>query len=108
MNQNRSSIKTEVGNDLVFVMFKDNKILQQDQIAHIEQQIMPVIDDLGSRKLILNFTNIEFMSSSFLGLLVKVHKRLSDKGLSLEICNIKPEIYKVFKITQLDKVFDIS
>ena len=108
MNQNESRIKTEIGNDVVFVMFNDNKILQQDQIALIEQDIMPIINDLRNRKLILNFTNIEFMSSSFLGLLVKIHKRLADIGQNLEICNIAPEIYKVFKITQLDKVFDIT
>ncbi|MHC4842585.1 MAG: STAS domain-containing protein, partial [Planctomycetota bacterium] len=35
-------------------------------------------------------------------------KRTKELKGELELVNIRPEIYKVFKITSLDKVFEIS
>ena len=60
------------------------------------------------RKLILNFENVRFMSSAFLGLLVKIHKRVIEMGGHLQLFNLDPKIQKVFEITQLTKVFDIA
>jgi len=48
------------------------------------------------------------LTAAFLGLLVKIHKRICERGGHLELCNIDPQIYKVFKITKLNEVFNIS
>jgi anti-sigma B factor antagonist len=47
------------------------------------------------------------MSSAFLGLLVKIHKRVIEAGGDLQLCNLSPNLYKVFEITKLTKIFDI-
>ncbi|MHC4497097.1 MAG: STAS domain-containing protein [Planctomycetota bacterium] len=56
----------------------------------------------------MDFCNVKFMTSAFLGLLVKVHKRLREREGHLKLRHIDPNIYKAFEITQLTKVFDIS
>ena len=48
------------------------------------------------------------MSSAFLGLLVKIQKRVNEKEGHLTLKNIDPNIQQVFEITQLTRVFDIS
>ena len=68
---------------------------------------MPVVRDNQQKKLVLNFIKVKFMSSAFLGLLVKVHKRVIEAGGSLQLYNLDPKIQKVFEITQLVKIFDI-
>ena len=58
--------------------------------------------------MVMNFANVRFMTSAMLGLLIRVHKRVSERGGKLRLCNLEPVLQKVFEITQLTKVFDIS
>ncbi len=108
MEPEESKIKVEYGIDTTFVTLNAEKILEEQQIKELNDSIMPVIEKNKDGKLILNFCNVQFMSSSLLGLLVKVHKRVCEMGGHLQLININSNIYKVFQITHLTKVFDIE
>ena len=47
------------------------------------------------------------MSSAALGKLITLHKKLGGLGGKLVLCGISPQIFEVFAITKLDKVFKI-
>ncbi len=100
-------IKVEYGTEVSIVTFVDENILDDQQIKKLEEALRPVIQENLNKKLVLNFEDVRFMSSAFLGLLVKVHKRVIDNGGHLQLYNLDPKIQKVFEITQLTKVFDI-
>ncbi|MHC4749788.1 MAG: STAS domain-containing protein [Planctomycetota bacterium] len=102
-----SKLKIEHAMETTFVTLQETHILEENQIKQLEEQIMPVVEKTGDEKLILNFANVQFMSSAFLGLLVKIHKRVSEQGGHLALCKVDPTIYKVFEITNLTKVFQI-
>jgi anti-sigma B factor antagonist len=107
MEQNEPKIKVEYGTEVTIVTFDVDNILEEQQIKGLETALNPVIPRNEERKLVLNFENVRFMSSAFLGLLVKVHKRVIEAGGHLQLLNLDPKIYKVFEITQLTKIFDI-
>ena len=108
MEPNKSKISVQSGLNTTFVTFNDTDILEEGSIEALEKSIMPIVEEAEHENLLLNFCNVQFMSSAFLGLLVKIHKRICERGGHLELRNIDPELYKVFKITKLNKVFDIS
>ena len=108
MEPKESKIKVEYGTEVSIVTFDDDNILEEQQIKQLEQALLPVIAENQERKLVLNFENVRFMSSAFLGLLVKIHKRVVELGGHLQLLNLDPKIQKVFEITQLTKVFDIG
>jgi anti-sigma B factor antagonist len=89
------------------VTLEYDKILEEQQINSMHTAIIPVIDKNAEGELILNFSNVQFMSSSLLGLLVKIHKRVCERGGHLKLMNVNANIYKVFEITRLTKTFDI-
>ncbi|MCU0913708.1 MAG: STAS domain-containing protein [Planctomycetes bacterium] len=107
MESKDSKIVAEHGTDVTLVTFKDENILEEQQIRRLERALLPIVRENQEKRLVLNFQNVKFMSSSFLGLLVKVHKRVVEMGGCLQLCNLDPKIYKVFEITQLVRVFDI-
>jgi anti-anti-sigma factor len=107
MAEKDNRVKIESGVQVTIVTFEDENILEDTQIKKLEQTLLPVIKEKGEHKLILNFANVRYMSSAFLGLLVKVHKRVIDMNGHLQLCNLDPKIHKVFEITQLTKIFDI-
>ena len=96
------------GIDVTFVTLKDEEILEEQHIKELEEEIMFVIEEAKRENMMLDFCNVKFMTSAFLGLLVKIHKRMRERSGYLKLRNIDPNIYKVFEITQLTKVFDIS
>ena len=108
MDSHQADITVEYGIDRTFVIFNDSEILEENQINQLQEALRPVIEHNGINKVIFNFGNVNFMSSAFLGLLVRVRKWVAEAGGSLELCNIAPNIYKVFEITRLNNIFDIT
>ena len=43
-----------------------------------------------------------------LGKLIQVNKKCGEFKVKMKLCSIDPEIRQVFKITKLDKLFDIE
>ena len=66
-----------------------------------------MVDEHKPINLLLNFENVEHLSSAALGMLITLHKRIMESRGQLKLSNINPQIYEVFKITRLNKVFDI-
>ena len=105
--QSKEKIVVENGTDVTIVTFEEETILEDQQIRKLERSLMPVIRNNQDKRLVLNFAKVKFMSSAFLGLLVKVHKRVIEAGGTLQLYNLDPKIQKVFEITKLTKIFDI-
>ncbi|MBN1361404.1 MAG: STAS domain-containing protein [Sedimentisphaerales bacterium] len=107
MEPKEPRVKIEYGTEVTIATFADESILEDAQIKRLEQALLPAVTKNEEKRLILNFENVRFMSSAFLGLLVKVHKHVIEAGGHLQLYNLDPKIYKVFEITQLTKIFDI-
>jgi len=108
MEQGQPRIEVEYGLDVTFVTFTEEKILEEEQIKELREALEAVIEKNESKKLILNFVNVKFMTSAVLGLLVRVHKKVVELGGKLQLSNLNSNLRRVFEITQLTKVFDIS
>jgi anti-sigma B factor antagonist len=108
MKQEQSKMTTEYGIDFTFVTFEDEKILEEAQIRELQKSLEPVIEKNKDSQLVLNFANVGFMTSAMLGLLVRIHKRVSERGGKLELRNLDKNLHKLFEITQLTKIFNIT
>ncbi len=98
---------TAVG-DIAVVELADRKILDEVNISEIGEQMNSLVAESDSPKLVVDFANVAHMSSSALGMLITLHKRIRQKEGELRLCNIQPSIYEVFVITRLNEIFEIS
>lgn len=108
MEQEQEKILIESGMDVTIVTFTEERIVDEEQIMGLQQSFGPVIEKNQDKELILNFVNVKFMSSALLGLLVRIHKKVCELGGQLRLSNLDPNLRKVFEITQLTKVFEIT
>jgi anti-sigma B factor antagonist len=104
----RRRLEVEDIGDVTVVNFTDKKILDEQNIQIIGEQLFSLVDELGRRKLILNFSNVEYLSSAALGKFITLNKKVNSAGGRLVLCNIDPQIYEVFEITKLNKLFNIQ
>jgi anti-sigma B factor antagonist len=96
----------EVG-DVTVVRFRDRKIIEDINIQELGLELSGLVDNDKRDKLLLNFSQVEFLSSSALGKLITLDKKMKASGGMMKMSNIRPEIYEVFTITKLDRLFDI-
>lgn len=107
MAQIKPRISVQYDKNATIVAFTDEKILEETDIKALQESIMSVIEQAELINLILDFENVQFLSSAVLGLLIRIGKRIYEHGGQLKLCNINPKIYEIFKITRLTKTFDI-
>ena len=107
MSQVPRRLEVEENNDVTVVKFLDKKILDEGNIEQIGKQLFGLVDQGGRRKILLDFVDVEYLSSAALGKLITMEKKVKATSGKLRLCNIRPEIYEVFAITRLNKLFDI-
>ena len=100
-------ISVEYAENATVVTFIDEKILEESDIHALQESVMSVIEEAEQLNLILDFCNVQFLSSAVLGLLMRISKKVYEQEGQLRLCNISPRIYEIFKITRLNKIFDI-
>ena len=89
------------------IEFADRKILDELCIHEIQEELSGLVDTKSSGNLLLCFKNVEHLSSAALGMLITLKKKVEEKQGKLKLSDINPQIYEVFKITRLNKIFDI-
>ncbi len=57
---------------------------------------------------VLDLSNLEYVSSAGLGVLMKTHKRLVGMGGGLKLINVKGHIFDIFSYSGFDKLFEID
>ena len=106
MEQFRRILTGKKGN-VHIVAFKDKKILDDTVLDEIRTDVTTLLGKASGPDVLLDFGNVEFMSSAMLGLLGQLHRKISGAQGRLKMCSIRPEIFQVFKLTNLDKLFSI-
>ncbi|UCC44839.1 MAG: STAS domain-containing protein [Candidatus Zixiibacteriota bacterium] len=72
------------------------------QVEAAEQVLERFTDSLT-----IDFRNLNYISSAGLGVLLATYKRLDNLGKTMVLRNLNPHIADVFRLTGLDRVFDI-
>ena len=93
--------------DVAVVAFNDKKILDEASIQELGSELFGLVELQQGKGILLDFANVEFLSSAALGKLITLDRKVKAAKGKLKMCNIRPEIFEVFQITKLNKVFDI-
>ena len=97
---------SEVG-DVTVVRFADGKILDASNIEELGVQLFHLVEVDKRRKLLLNFQDVEFLSSAALNKLIILDKKTKSIDGKLKLCQLRPGILEVFVITRLNQLFEI-
>lgn len=107
MAENKSKLIIQEKEGVAQIQFVDHDILEEASIVQIGKEISQLISRMSNPKVLINFEQVEHLSSSALGALITVNNKIKRKGGQLRLSNINKQIYEVFLITQLDKLFKI-
>ena len=106
MEQLKPRISVYYAQNATVVTLTDEKLLEDDDIKALEESVMPLIDGTPVN-LVMDFSNVQFLSSAVLGLLIRISKKVNENRGRLKFCCINSKIFDIFRITRLDEIFEI-
>ncbi len=107
MTSHRHLEVSDVG-EVTVVRLTDRKVVDETNIQELGRELFGLVEEEQKKNLLLNFSAVGFLSSSALGKLITLDKKVKAHGGKLKLSNIRPEIYEVFAITKLNKLFEIK
>ncbi len=104
-NNNHQPAKVEKSGNVKIITFTGDEVRDfQSILAH---ELQGHLKDLTECHLLLDFTNVEYLSSVELGTLIALHKRVKASGGRLTLFNLNPQVYEVFTVTRLQTLLGI-
>lgn len=90
------------------VTFRDRLLFDERTVREVSDQLgVALPNDAKPIKLVLDFTGVDLISSSLLGKLILLQRRVDGSGGKLRLCELSPTVQSVFKTSNLDRLFGI-
>lgn len=94
--------------DILTIRIQDERLIEPEQLKRLFDDLYTLLGKTDSQQIVLDFSGVKFMASAMLGKLVALQKKCEEYRAKLKLCSVTPDILQVFKITKLNKVFDIQ
>jgi anti-sigma B factor antagonist len=77
-----------------------------DETVELRQAVAGFLDR-GYERLIIDLSNVTYLNSTAIGVLVSAHTSYSRRGWQVKLCGVNKNITNIFVITKLTLVFDV-
>ena len=101
--ENFFSIEKKDGINILKFNFNEITLYQRDDIKKRLQDIL----DGNNKNFVFDLSDIGFLSSMFIAIIVFFLKEVRDKSGDLKLCSLSGEEKSILQLTKLDKVFEV-
>lgn len=77
-----------------------------EQAADIREKLLKEMEK-GHTQFLIHFSQVDYIDSSGLGVVVAIHKRAIQKGGKVCIQGLQGGVKELFELTRLNRVFEI-
>ena len=100
-----SRLKITESEGVTIVAFRDASILDVVATQTIGRELYGLVESGNHPKVVLDFANVRFLSSQTLGVLLTLRRKADKAQVKIAVACIRPELHRIFEITNLDKLF---
>ncbi len=93
---------------LALVTFRERFDLDMLIVERISEELHGLVAGAGFRGIVLDLTNVRFLSSPALSMLIGLRRQAQEAGMDVALCGMGSDARRLFQITRLDKLFSVS
>lgn len=91
------------------IEFRTASLMDALELESIGQGLYQIVDEQDKRLIVLDFAQVQYISSQTIGILLTLHKKLSAlKHSKLILCGVGPRLMELLKITRLDRMLIVK
>jgi anti-anti-sigma factor len=94
-------VTAEQVGEVTVVRFVHARILEDEVVEAVREQLFGLVDREGRRLFVLNFGHVTSLASRMLGQLVALHQKLQQVGGRLVLCQVTPFLHEFFETAKL-------
>ncbi len=98
-------LEIEKKDNIGIISFQATSICNTEKIGKASEEIENFVSHSKPKYVIFDFEKVKFFSSQVLGLILSVRAKLKEIEGEVVISSIDPQLYRVFRITNLDRIF---
>jgi anti-sigma B factor antagonist len=87
------------------VRFRRSRVIESDHIQETRDELMSLV--CPERLLLVDFTNVEYLSSPVIGALLGTQRELKKVAGTISLCGLSPQLDELFRVLRLDRSFEI-
>ena len=94
--------------DAVVASFDRPNLTEDENIEQLGHELFSLVDQFDCRKVVLNLSAVEYVTSSFLGKMITLHRKLHRKEGKLVICHVHGGVADVMRTSRLLDYFHVT
>ncbi len=103
--ETKAGLDIEKEGNAAVASFRSTCVSDVAEITNASAQLKQYIETNRPKQVVFDFDGVKFFSSQVLGLLLEARARLESLSGQVAITSLSPQLERVFKITNLDKIF---
>ena len=93
-------------NDVLFLIIDCDRLVDDLTLQEVQHEVLEILAQKPPR-LVIDLSQVGFVASAALGMLVRFRKRRGEHGFSLKLCSVNGPVDEAFRITGLNALFEI-
>ena len=102
----RQHVLSETIGNVTVIRFKVDRLVADEEILEFETELNRLIEG-PSPRVLLDFKALRQMSSSALGKLLALRRKIAESHGEFKLCRLNADLREVFEITKLNQTFPI-
>lgn len=94
--------------DIVIATFRQEQITEEDNLEQFGLELFALVDQFHFRKVVARLTPVRFVTSSVLGKLITLHRKLGRNDGQLVLCDIHDDLREVLSTSRLLTYFNTA
>ena len=100
-----SPVSVREADSVAIVEFRERATLDTPTVEAVSGELYRLVEQKQQRAIVLDLTNVHFVSSPALSMLLHLRRRADEQHCEVVLCGLRPDISRLFRITKLDKLF---
>lgn len=107
MEKSRIKVVHKTGATLVELQDKNLLELDEKTVNEITQSAYAAVKGTSPVHMVLSFAEVKYLGSNAMGALIRISKRIAERGGELKLCSVGPAVHGMLALVKLDRIFEI-
>jgi stage II sporulation protein AA (anti-sigma F factor antagonist) len=85
-----------------------SNLSEEENIEAVAQEVLTLVVKYECRRLILDLADVEYMTSSMVGQMIRIHRQLHRDEGKLVLCQLRPTVQEILQTSHLVTYFHVA